>query len=227
MRKAPPSGNSPPLGLSREGQPSREASYIFTLLGEMPASQTWLWQENKWKPVGGGALKQCGLIQRTVIMIIFKALFIWEWKDRDFIGLKFQKLGCFQPPLWCFSGTHMECCVVAASGKEGAALHPGYVLSPCMIYWADMALENCNSASPLLMIQGGRHALGFQGCVYLHVCTHALSWVVHLGTPLPNGFTGIFSVLEERLIRCSKHRGVKLDFRGVGRGQCWQPGRIK
>lgn len=37
------------------------------------------------------------------------------------MGLKCQELGCSQPPLWCFSRTHMERSVGAASGKEEVA----------------------------------------------------------------------------------------------------------
>lgn len=102
-------------------------------------------------------------------MIISKALFIGEWKDRNFTGQKCQKLGCSQPPLWCFSRTHMECSVRADSRGEEAALHPGYVFL-CMMYWSDMALKNCVSAFPVAYNQRGKCAVSCWACVYICVC---------------------------------------------------------
>lgn len=57
-------------------------------------------------------------------------------------------------------------------------------------------------------------------CVCVCARTRTLLWTVYLGTPLENAFTGIFSVLDKRLIWCRKHIGIKLDFPRVGRGQC-------
>lgn len=56
---------------------------------------------------------------------------------------------------------------------------------------------------------------------------HSLSGIVYLEMPLENGFTGIFfSVLGKRLIWCSTHRGVKLDFQGMGRGDASSLGEL-
>ena len=62
--------------------------------------------------------------------------------------------GLSQPPLWCFSRTHMEYSVGAASGQEEAALHPSYVLLS-MMYGANITLENCVSALPGDIIKQG------------------------------------------------------------------------
>lgn len=123
MRKVSPGDNSPPLGLSRKGQPSREGCYIFTYVGSCGLQ----WPDSDRKMNGSpweeGPGRQCGLIKRTVIIIIFKALFLWERKDRDFIGLKCIKLSCFQPPRGA-SAQPTGSVMCSSSWERGSCLRP-------------------------------------------------------------------------------------------------------
>lgn len=130
MRKVPPGGTSPQRASPGRVSPAEKGAASWPCSGRSQLQRPGSNRKTNGNLEEGGALRQCGLMKRTVIIIImFRALFIWEWKDWDSIGLKCQKLGYFQPPLWCFSRTHMEGYVVAASGKGGAALDPGCVFS--------------------------------------------------------------------------------------------------
>lgn len=76
--KSPTRGSSPLPGPSREGHSGREGAISSSAPGDM-VSKTWPPQENKWEQVGGGTgARQGRLIKKTVITIIFKALFICD-----------------------------------------------------------------------------------------------------------------------------------------------------
>ena len=84
----------------------------------------------------------------------FQSFIYLRVKGQEFHWPAMPETGLSQPPLWCFSRTHMDYSVGAASGQEEAALHPSYVLLS-MLYGDDITLENCVSALPGAIIKQG------------------------------------------------------------------------
>jgi hypothetical protein len=166
---------------------------------------------------GRGALRQHGLIKRTVITIIFKVLFIWEQKNKVFIGRKCQNLVALNypygveqnPPGVLFGGSFTA---------EQDSLDFGCALpSEHWVEWVSMALKNCNFALHGAYNQRRGCALGCWVCVCslcVCVCVHAQFHEVYLGLPFGNGLTGIFLPWKRGSLVVA-NTVVKLDFVGV------------
>lgn len=104
--------------------------------------------------MGGGSAEATQTHLKNSNNDSFQSFIYLRVKGQEFHWPAMPETGLSQPPLWCFSRTHMEYSVGAASGQEEAALHPSYVLLS-MMYGANITLENCVSALPGAIIKQG------------------------------------------------------------------------
>ena len=123
MRKVPPGGNSPPLGLSGKGRPGREGCYIFTHLWRCRLQRLGSDRKtngNRW--AGGSRQALWAHEKNRNNNNTFQSFISLRVTGKGFHWPEMREAWWFSTPPWCFSTTHRE--GVAASGKDGAGPDP-------------------------------------------------------------------------------------------------------